>query len=176
VGGLRKYSIPFKGLVDGQHGFRFDIDKTFFDEFDSSEIKTGKLTAEINLLKEPQLLEIEFVIHGVVDVICDRCLDNFGLQIQYKGSLFFKFGEVNSELTDEIILLSGGQTEINVAQYLYEFIHLSLPYTKVHPVVDGISGCDPDMIEKLDALSIKGSVTEDSDPRWDILKEINNKN
>lgn len=174
--GLRKYSIPFRGLSDGQHSFQFDIDKTFFDEFDSSEIKIGSITAEISLFKEPQLLEMDFFIHGTIEVTCDRCLDNFELPVQYKGRLFFKFGEESGELSDEIIILSPGKTEINIAQYLYEFIHLSLPYTKVHPYLNGKSGCNPDMIEKLDSLRGKESGKEDHDPRWDKLKEINSKN
>jgi uncharacterized metal-binding protein YceD (DUF177 family) len=123
VRGLRKYSIPFRGLGDGKHNFLFDIDKTFFDEFDSSEIKIGSLTAEISLIKKPQLLEMDFSIHGTVNVTCDRCLDDFELAIQYKGRMFFKFGEESCELSDEVVILSSGQTEINIAQYLYEFIH-----------------------------------------------------
>jgi uncharacterized protein len=174
VKGLGKYSIPFKGLRDGQHSFRFDIDRTFFDAFDSSEIHAGSLIAEISLNKEPQLLEMDFFIHGTVEVSCDRCLDIFELPVQYKGRLFFKFGIESLELTDEIIILATGQTEINIAQYLYEFIHLSLPYTKVHPDINGKSGCDPEMIKKLDSLTVKESGKKEHDSRWDKLKEISN--
>ena len=176
VRGLRKYSIPFKGLREGRHSYRYDIDKTFFDEFELSEIKAGNLIAEINLFKEPQLLEMDFAIHGMVEVTCDRCLDIFNLPVQYTGRLFFKFGEESGELSDEIIILNTGLTEINIAQYLYEFIHLSLPYTKIHPDLTDKPGCNPDMIKKLDLFTVKESGTENYDPRWDKLKEISNKN
>lgn len=171
---MRKYSIPFKGLKDGWHDFRFDIDKVFFDEFDSSEIKEGILIAEISLYKEPQLIEIDFFIHGTVEVTCDRCLDIFTMPVQYKGKLYFKFGEEFVELTDEIIILATGQIEINIAQYLYEFICLSLPYTKIHPDINGKSGCNPDMIKKLNSLTIEKSGKRNHDSRWDKLKEIRN--
>jgi uncharacterized protein len=176
VRGLRKYTICFGGLADGKHNFMFDIDKTFFDLFDLSEIKIGKLTAEVNLIKEPQVIEMEFFINGMVNVICDRCLDQFDLPVQYRGQLFFKFGKIPHEVSDEIIILSTGQTEINIAQYLYEFIHLSLPYRKIHPDIDGKSGCNPDMIKKLDSLIVKRPGNEKYDVRWDKLNEITHKN
>ena len=174
--GLRKYLISFGGLDDGKHNFIFDIDKTFFDLFDSSEIKTGKLLAEISLIKEPQLVELRFLINGTVHVTCDRCLDQFDLPVQYKGRLFFKFGKEPREVSDEIIILSSGQTEINIAQYLYEFIHLSLPYSKVHPDIDGKNGCNPEMIKKLNSFIVKEPGKKNHDERWDKLNEISTKN
>jgi len=173
---LRKYTICFGGLDEGKHNFMFDIDNTFFDLFESSEIKIGKLTAEVNLIKEPQVIVMEFFINGTVNVVCDRCLDQFDLPVQYTGRLFFKFGKVPREVTDEIVILLTGQTEINIAQYLYEFIHLSLPYRKIHPDIDGKSGCNPDMIKKLESLIVNKPGGEKHYVRWDKLNEITHKN
>ena len=46
------------------------------------------------------------------------------------------------------------ETEIDLSQYIYESICLSLPYQRVHPVgSDGKSGCDPDMLARFNIVS-----------------------
>ena len=82
MGGLRQYSIPFRGLKEGKHQFHFDIDETFFDHFESSEINRGEVLARIDLEKHSQFLELHFYLSGTVHVKCDRCLEDFPLEIQ----------------------------------------------------------------------------------------------
>jgi uncharacterized metal-binding protein YceD (DUF177 family) len=108
--------------------------------------------------------------------MCDRCLDEFDFPLTYHGKLFFKFGEKSYELTDEIIILSSTDHEIDISQYLYEFIHLALPYRKIHPDKNGESGCNSAMIAKLEALRTDEIKSADLNPAWDKLKEITDKN
>jgi uncharacterized protein len=173
---LKKYVIPFAGLKEGRHEFEFDVDDSFFDQFDSSEIKKGKLDVTVILLKYLQVLELSFNIDGLVKTICDRCLDEFDLSVKYEGKLFFKFGEESYELTDEIIILSSSEHEINISQFIYEYIHLSLPYRRIHPDINEISGCNPGMIQKLESLKIDDLKEKNYNPSWDKLKEITDKN
>jgi uncharacterized protein len=173
---LRKYVIPFAGLKEGRHEFEFDIDDSFFEHFESSEIREGKLEADVILLKKQQVLELEFNIKGKVRTICDRCLGEFDFPLTYQGKLFFKFGEQSYELTDEIIILAASEHEINISQYIYEFIHLALPYRRIHPDINGISGCDSAMIQKLEALRTEDIKKTVHNPSWDKLREITNKN
>jgi len=173
---LRKYVIPFAGLKEGRHEFEFDVDDSFFDHFDSSEIKEGKLGVKVILVKNPQVLELNFNIEGLVKTICDRCLDEFDLPMIYQGKLFFKFGEGTYELTDEILILSPSEHEINISQFIYEFIHLALPYRRIHPDINGINGCNETMIQKLESLSIDDTKKASYNHSWDKLKEITDKN
>ena len=173
---LRKYVIPFTGLKEGRHEFEFDVDNSFFEHFDSSEIREGKLDVYVELIKNQQVLELNFEIKGKVKTICDRCLDEFDFPLTYQGKLFFKFGEKTYELTDEIIILSPSEHEINISQYIYEFIHLALPYRKIHPDINGTSGCNTMMIQKLEALRIDDNKEANYNPSWDKLKEITDKN
>lgn len=173
---LMKYVIPFAGLKEGRHEFEFDVEDSFFDQFDSSEIKKGKLTVMITLEKNQRMMELDFFIQGTVRTLCDRCLEEFDLPIEYKGKLFFKYGEKSYELTDEIIILSSSEHQIDVSQFIYEFIHLALPYRKIHPDHDGISGCNSGMIEKLDSLAPDETREENYNSSWDKLKEIIDKN
>lgn len=173
---LKKYVIPFAGLKEGRHEFEFDVDDSFFDQFDSSEIKKGKLGVSVILLKSQQILEMSFNINGSVKTICDRCLDEFDLPVTYQGKLFFKFGEESYELTDEIMILSSSEHEINISQFIYEFIHLALPYRRIHPDINGVSGCNEGMIKKLESLKINEIKGKNYNPSWEKLKEITDKN
>ena len=167
--GLRQYVIPFTGLKDGNHTFNFVIDDKFFEAFEESEVKSGHLDVQIDLVKNPRFLEMHFTLDGAVRVMCDRCLEMFDLEVDYEDMLYFRFGEESYEQSENVIILSPKEYEIETAQYLYEFIHLSLPYQKIHPELNGESGCDQGMIERLNKL--KNDETK-TDPRWDQLKEI----
>lgn len=173
---LMKYVIPFAGLKEGRHEFEFDVEDSFFDQFDSSEIKKGKLTVNVILEKNPRILEMSFFITGIVKSICDRCLDELNLSLQYQGKLFFKFGEESYELTDEIIMLSPSEHKIDISQYIYEFIHLALPYRRIHEDINGISGCNSGMIQKLDLLTNNETSEKNNNSTWEKLKEIIDKN
>jgi uncharacterized protein len=173
---LKKYVIPFAGLKEGRHEFEFDVDDSFFDQFESSEIKKGKLGVSVELIKSQQVLEMSFYIDGFVKTICDRCLDEFDLPVTYNGKLFFKFAAESYELTDEIIILSASENEINISQFIYEFIHLALPYRRIHPDINGMSGCNKMMIQKLESLKIDEITENNYSPSWDKLKEITDKN
>jgi len=172
VQGLRQYVIPFTGLKDGNHTFNFVIDDKFFEAFEESEVKSGDLDILIDLVKNPRFLELHFTMKGEVLVMCDRCLEMFNLAVDHEDILYFRFGEESYEQSENVIILSPKEYEIETAQYLYEFIHLSLPYQKIHPELKGESGCDQSMIDKLNKLK---SEENKNDPRWDQLKEISDK-
>lgn len=171
-----KYIIQFAGLKEGRHEFEFDVDDLFFEQFESSEIKKGKLSVTVILDKNRQVFEMGFFIKGTVQCICDRCLDELDLPLQYQGKLFFKFGEESYELTDEIIILSSSEYKVDISQYIYEFIHLALPYRKIHPDINGKSGCNSGMIQKLDSLTNNETREKKYNPSWDKLNEIIDKN
>ena len=171
--GLRKYVIPFTGLKDGNHTFNFVIDDKFFEAFEESEVKSGIVNAQIDLIKNPLFLEMHFKLDGKVKVTCDRCLEVFNMAIYYEDILYFRFGEESYEQSENVIILSPKEYEVETAQYLYEFVHLSLPYQKIHPEKNGEAECNKSMIEKLNKLKTEEQKT---DPRWDQLKDISDKN
>jgi uncharacterized protein len=172
----RQFVIPFKGLKLGKHDFVFDIDDKFFDGFEGSEIHKGTINVEVILDKKASMLEFDFSLNGSVLVSCDVCLDNVEIPIEYDTKLFARFGDVTEEQTDEIIVLSHAEHEINVAQYIYEFCHLSLPYRRVHPAdKDGNSTCNKEMLKKLEEYIVHED-HEETDPRWDDLKNLLNHN
>jgi len=172
---LNTYSIHFKGLKVGKHTFNFEVDDKFFEAFEEGEIKKGKVNVDVTLNRQSQMLDFFISIEGLVEVTCDRCLENFDLPISYEGSLYVKFGGIKSEEDDEIIILTNDDSEINLAQYIYESICLSLPIQRYHGMKGTKTKCNTEMLNKLKSLSsnsTKKEKTEEVDPRWSKLKDI----
>ncbi len=171
-----QYVIAYKGLKDGLHLFDFKVDDLFFESFEESEIEKGDVNIHVTLNKKPTILEFLFEIDGKVTVSCDRCLDPVELEIEYEAPLYVKFGDETHEETDELYVISEQETEIDLAQFIYEFIHLSLPYRRVHPDdKNGNSTCNKEMLKRLEELSVNEE-KPDTDPRWNNLKDLFNNN
>jgi len=176
---LSKYEISFFGLKEGQHEFEYEIDRKFFECFEKSEIKTGKLEVKVVFNKQPGLLELNIRIEGCVQVICDRCLEAFDMPLKCKENLYFKFGENYEELDENVIVLKANAHQLNLSQFLYEYIHLSIPYKRIHPEDEnGSSTCNKEMLSLIHEGSFEEEKQEEVDPRWkrliDLQKKIKN--
>ncbi|MCK4853565.1 MAG: DUF177 domain-containing protein [Bacteroidales bacterium] len=172
MGGLRQYAIPFKGLKDGKHDFNFVADNSFFEQFDSSEVKKGVVNVQVELIKHSHFLELQFDITGKVTVNCDRCLEPFVTGIDHQAMLYVRYGDKTHEQSEDLLILADTENEIRLAQYIYEYIILALPYQRFHPEIDGISGCNPEMVDKLNAHQADESENASEDPRWEKLKGL----
>jgi uncharacterized metal-binding protein YceD (DUF177 family) len=174
VGGFRQYSIPFRGLKDGTHDFEFVAEDSFFEQFDTSEVKKGLVRIRVEMVKHPQFLELNFNLGGRVTVVCDRCLEPFAMGISHDAELYVRFGESTYEQSDEVFILADSSNELDISQFIFEYIHLALPYQRIHPEIDGHSGCNPEMTRKIEDHTAH-SDSETTDPRWDTLKGLINK-
>lgn len=171
-----QYVIAYKGLKEGLHLFDFKLDDSFFELFENSEVEKGNVDIHVTLNKNISILEFIFELKGIVSVPCDRCLELVEMNIEHQTPLFIKFGEDTHEETDELYVISEQESEIDVAQFIYEFVHLSLPYRRVHPSdKSGESTCNKEMLKRLEELSVNDDKT-DIDPRWNDLKNLFNNN
>jgi uncharacterized protein len=172
VGGLRQYTIPFRGLKEGKHEFIFVVDSSFFEQFESSEVKKGLVNVRVELTRHIQFLELKFDIRGKITVNCDRCLDPFVTGINHQAMLYIRFGEQTVEQSDDLLILAEAEHEVRLDQFIYEYIHLALPIQRFHPEIDGLSGCNPEMMEKLNAHHVGDAKNASEDPRWEKLKGL----
>jgi uncharacterized metal-binding protein YceD (DUF177 family) len=84
-----------------------------------------------------------------------------------------KFGEEFNNENEELLILPHGEFQLDVSQYIYESIVLSVPFKRVHPgVKDGT--LETEAFETLDKLAPKdeNKENEDIDPRWENLKKL----
>jgi len=172
---LKDFTIQFVGLKTGKHLFDYRIDKTFFEEFEYDELNGIDAVASVELVKKETLLEFNFKVTGSINVNCDLTNEPYTESINGNFDLVVKFGEDYNNENEEILILPHGEYEINVAQYLYELIVLSIPSKRIHPgVKDGT--LQSDILERLEELSPKekdiSTDKETMDPRWDTLKKL----
>jgi len=169
------YNIPIGGLKDGESTYDFGISREFFEQFEESEVKEGKLAVTVVADKRSSHVTLTIVIEGTISIPCDRCLGIFKHPLNCENRLLLKFGKVYDDNDPDIITVPFDMNEFDMAQYFYEYILLALPIQRVHPVDDnGKPACDPEMLIKLK----EHIVNEDyrNDPRWDELKKLMNNN
>jgi uncharacterized metal-binding protein YceD (DUF177 family) len=122
------------------------------------------------------MLEVSFAHKGTVNVPCDLTGEQFDLPIKGKINLVVQFGDEFNNDNEELLILPHGEHQIDLAQYIYEMIVLSIPQKRVHPgVKEGT--LQTEALRKLNELQVKDveEVTkkeEEIDPRWDKLKQL----
>ncbi|NGM62877.1 DUF177 domain-containing protein [Sphingobacterium sp. SGG-5] len=172
---LREYRIPFSGLAAGEHDFKFEIDDKFFDCFEHSLVKKGKLTASVQLHKQENMLIVHFDIKGSIQLTCDVCLSAFESPLDFQERVIVKFVQEEwDEETEEVIILSKTDYELDISTLLYEYINVRVPYyAKCEEQGIGIT-CDPEMIARISNIEQSSVEGENIDPRWATLKNIRN--
>lgn len=174
---LREFTIPFVGLKLGEHRFDFEINKAFFEHFNYKEFNDVTIKLVVTLFKKPTLMEFDFTFNGSVNVYCDVTNEPYIQDLSGDYHFIVKIGEEFNDENEDLLILPHGQFEVNIQQYIYESIVLSMPTRKIHPgIEDGT--LESDIIKKLEELSPKGSDEnikpkgDITDPRWDILKKL----
>lgn len=165
---LKHYILHFSGLGLGEHNFHYHIENDFFAAFDNTDIEQASIDVELTLDKQERMLILNFEIKGSINVMCDRCLDNFDFPLNGTERLIVKFGEVFENDNEEVLLLPEYEHKLDISAYLYDYIILMLPIRVVHPEDEnGKSNCNPEIIKKLESLS-----KTETDPRWGDLKDL----
>ncbi|ATA81333.1 hypothetical protein CGC53_02685 [Capnocytophaga leadbetteri] len=169
---LKEYDISFAGLKQGSHQFDYHIDKHFLELFAFDEVNDIDQTVTVLLEKKSNLMELHFSSKGTVNVNCDLSNEPFDLAVSGTLFLVVKFGEEYNDEDEELLILPQGEHQLNVAQYIYELIVLSIPAKRVHP--DVLSGkMHSEVLDRLEALAPKEyHPTETVDPRWESLKNL----
>ena len=166
------FVVDYKTMTAGRHEMKYHLDGSFFALFAESEFQNGKIDVDVTADISEFGLKFGFDIRGTVEVECDRCLGMFDLPIEGYFTLDVKFGDQTSDPAeaDDEIVLSHEETKLDLAHHIYEYIVLSVPARRVHPVgIDGLPQCDPDMSATLEVLEAHDNVLE-TDPRWDQLR------
>ena len=171
---LKEYLIPFAGLKVGKHQFDYQLDNTFFGHFDYDEFNDASIKVVVVLEKKSTMLELDIKHKGTVNVPCDVSGEEFDMPIKGKLKLLVKFGDEFNDENEELLILPHGEFEVNVAQYIYESIVVSLPLRRIHPGIK--DGSLSEVIDKLNSLAPGENKLEehkgDIDPRWEDLKKL----
>ncbi|HTL81600.1 MAG TPA: DUF177 domain-containing protein [Bacteroidia bacterium] len=169
---MKDFIIPFAGLKDGSHEYRFEINRPFFEHFSFSEVKEGKLIANVVLVKRPQMLTFEIILDGEVTLPCDRCGNDYQQPVKGIHHLVVNTNGDAFNDEDDLVSIPSGEHEFDLAQYIYEYIMLGLPARRTCDNARNSTGCDPEVIAKLNELNVAKEEEKEIDPRWEALKNI----
>lgn len=166
------FVIPFRGLKEGEHEFEYIINNSFFEVYPYEDILDADINVHLNFIKKSTLFELGFTAIGNVKVNCDISNESYLQPIKGALDLVIKFGDEYNSENEDILIIPFGEYEVDIAQYIYEMIVLSIPLKKIHPgIIDG--SLKSDVLDRLEELRPNKEQNNKSiDPRWDKLKEL----
>lgn len=159
-------------MRDGFHKYQFVANDDFFAAFENSPIQQGDFEINLGVDKRGHISEFVFDLSGRAKAVCDRCLAEIRLPVS--GRYVFH-GKISSEAVDdeEIITIKPEQSHIDLSQYIYEMICLSLPLTNVYDCENEIPRvCDDTILGKL-SENINTNIEEKPEVSvWENLKGL----
>jgi len=167
---LKAFSIDIAGLGNKVHDFEFEINQSFFDHYGKELVESGSLHAKVHLDKRETMIEARFNINGTIQLICDRSLDPYEQVINVEKMMVFKYGHQEMELSDEIVLITRETAQLDLGQYIYEFVALEVPIKKLHPRFEKEESNTEDGL--IYSSENKEEEENTTDPRWDALKKL----
>lgn len=186
---LREFDIQLQSLKPGKHIFEHTINDRFFGMFKNSLVGGASLKATVQLNKTSLLLTLRFEIVGTITLTCDRTLRQFDRPLQIDHNIYFKNGEREEEVSEDVYHITPKTDCINTAQFIYELVTLAVPMKKLHPDVEATEAptsyanplgdvvystqTDPETAERANASSPDDST--ETDPRWEALRQLRNR-
>jgi len=172
----REYEIAFVGLKPGVHEFGYEVDDRFFEDYGAQDFENVKGHVKLKLEKNNSFMILRFEIGGKTDVTCDRCSNELPLQLFDEFTITVKMVEeptlMNEQEEDpDVYYISRGESHLDVKDWIYEFVNLSIPMQKTceYENMDG-PFCNAAAREVLNSMNPKDAQKEN--PLWKGLEKF----
>ncbi len=169
---MKEFSVNIIGLSKKAHLFEFELKDGFFEKYGKETVSSGQFNAHVVLDKKETFIEVDFNIAGLAHLVCDRSLEPFDHSIDLTKKILFKYGDEAQEVSDEIVIITRDQDSLDLGQYLYEFIALSIPIKKLHPRFREEEIDDESNVKMIYSTSQDVDENNEVDPRWEKLKKL----
>ena len=167
--------IKFSGLKSGTYQYDFTLDNSFFSDYKNEKILDANVVFDVKLEKKERMMMFYFAYSGTLTTTCDRCLGEMTLPIEGTQRLCVKFGDNEQCDNEDVVILPESEYKIDLAQWMYEYVAVSIPLQCVHPDdEEGNPTCDPEMMKYIsEEEGEQQQTSEDTiDPRWEALKNL----
>lgn len=192
MGKFSQFKLPLKSLPKGTHEFEYHLDKEFFKNMESEDVRDASVDVKLHVTYANDVYTLAFEMKGTVTVPCDRCLDDLELEIDTTYGVKVKYGDDYREDADDLIEIPESDNYLNIAYMIYDTVSLAIPIKHVHPLGKcnramssllkkhrASAPGDPDaeleenLIEEIDSMPDTAADEQPAtDPRWDKLKEL----
>jgi len=172
----REFEIPFVGLKPGNHEYEYQINDSFFEEYQEQDFRNCNAKVKLSLDKKTGFLLLKFEVGGSIEVGCDRCGNNLPLELWDEFNIVVKLVEDPDTMNDteedpDIYYISRGESHLRVADWIYEFINLSIPMQRMCKIEDiGGPHCNKEVLEMLKKMD--GLVERSGNPMWKGLEKF----
>lgn len=171
----REYDIAFVGLKPGIHEYNYEVNDKFFEAFQQQDFTDCHAQVKLLLDKKSSFMLLKFEIGGSLMVICDRCNNDLKLDLWDEFHITVKIVEepelMNEQEDDpDVYYIGRGESHINVENWIYEFINLSIP---MHKTCNANGGqCNEEALKMLDKLEGEKPAKPDVNPIWKGLEKF----
>lgn len=180
MGKMREYDIAFVGLKPGIHDFHFEVDNTFFENFNNPDFYHCHASIKLTLEKTNALMLLKFDIDGSVEVTCDRCGNPLKLVLWDEFNLVIKQVENAEEMNEseddpDIFYISRTESHLHLAGWIYEFVLLSIPNQRMCGEDEkGGPQCNKEVLAMLEKM--KNRTLENNHPLQKGLEQFKKNN
>ena len=161
-------TVRFSGLKSGCYNYDFNLGKEFFERFENEELCDGKVHIAAVLEKNERVMMFKFGLDGEVTTRCDRCLGEIKVPIKGQECLNLRLSDTETSDDEDVAILPEGAFEIELAQWLYEYVAVRIPMQHIHPEGE----CDSEVTKYIGKEEEAKQSEEEIDPRWAALKEL----
>ena len=191
MGKFTAFKLPLKSLGVGTHEFDYKLDKQFFTNMESADIRDADLDVHLTVVYKGDFYDLTFAITGDVTLICDRCLDDLHFPIDASYHITVKYGDDYNDDSDEVLEIPESDATLNVAYMIYDTVVLAIPMKHVHPLGkcnrqmsamlkkhraqagDEDADLENELIDEIDNIDAGlSSEPENTDPRWNALRKL----
>lgn len=175
----REFEIAFVGLKPGVHEYDYLVDDKFFEAYQQQDFKNCRANIKLLLDKKSSFMLLKFEIGGQLEVTCDRCNNRLPLDLWDEFNITVKMVEEPELMNDQeedpdVYYISRGESHLDVADWIYEFINLSLPMQKAC-AFENMDGphCNAAAIDMLKKLKQEEDQKENKEnPIWKGLEKF----
>lgn len=134
MGKFSKYNLPLKSMPKGTHEYEYHLDKQFFEDMDSSDVRNADLDVRLVVRYDGIAYDLSFAITGEITLLCDRCLDEMQMPVDTNYHIVVKYGDDYRDDSDELLEIPERDANLNVSYMIYDTVVLTIPIKHVHPV------------------------------------------
>jgi uncharacterized metal-binding protein YceD (DUF177 family) len=171
---MAPFRISIASLKADESNYHWELNQDFLKLFDDEhDTEKGQFTVSLTLQRSGTVTTMNFDITGMVETNCDRCTAPINLPLEGNYEIIVKFGDA-TQTTDEVIFVDPESNGLNVGQLIYDFILLSIPFSRRIPGCETLSSppCDMTVLNYLSETKAENKARDDTDSLWEDLKKI----
>lgn len=162
------YIINLRDRQTAPQTYEWIAGDDFFAAIEDARIQHGSVAVVLKVeYLTSAVYDLHFALKGQVVVACDRCMEPMNQEIEGNATVRVRLGEEDADDGD-VITIPEERGTIDLQWPIYEQIALQVPIRHVHPEGE----CTGETDKALKKYAAQAEEEESTDPRWDALKGV----